>query len=66
MGWEPVITSLSFFVFHFWLESGKANRLRAAWAMDKKGVQVVASMAAGARSLGVLLDKAHMEMVGER
>ena len=29
-----------FFVFHFLLESGKANRLRAAWAMDKKGTTV--------------------------
>ena len=41
MGWAPVIASLSFFVFHFLLlESGKANRLRAAWAMDKKGTTV--------------------------
>ncbi len=31
MGWAPVIALLSFFAFRVLLESGKANRLRAAW-----------------------------------
>ena len=40
MEWAPVIALLSFFAFRVLLESGKANRLRAAWAMDKKGTTV--------------------------
>ena len=38
MGWAPVIALLSFFAFRVLLESGKANRLRAAWT--KKGTTV--------------------------